>query len=239
MKPVTLLAVDDEKFVLSSLKRLFREPKYTLYTASTTDEALEILEQHEIGVILCDYKMEPLRGTDFLEITRKKWPDISRILLTGYFNSQIAQSSLQKGAVYRFITKPWNDDDLKVTVENSWRRYQLVRQNRELLKLIRSQNDHLKHLTSNLKHVIENRIEKTVKSKDAVKAKKIQLQITHSLIKGLGQSKSLKEIFKTVLTELQKLIPFDDASVVVELSPDKFTLLHQNNISSEEKVLTP
>lgn len=227
MNKISLLILDDEKNVLSSLKRLFRGPQYDLHLASSPQEALEILGHKDIGIIISDYKMGPMKGTDFLAITKKKWPAISRILLTGYFNSQIAQSSLQEGEVYRFMTKPWNDDDLIMTVKNSWKRHQLLKQNQSLLTVIKSQNRHLRHLTLNLKQVIENRIEKTAQSERAIRAKKIQLQISHSIIKGLGHAKNLKEIFKIILRELHKLVPFDDASIIVELNNHTHHLLKQ------------
>ncbi len=228
MNKISMLILDDESHVLSALKRLFHSPKYEVFTAQAIPQAIEIIEQYpSVGIIICDQKLGEEKGTDFLSLTKAKWPDISRILLTGYFNSQIAEDSLLKGEVYRFVTKPWNDDDLIMTVETSWQRHELLKQNRELLNLIRSQNDHLKHLGLNLKQVIENRIEKTVQSQKAVHAKKIQLQITHSLIKGLSYATNLKEIFKIILKELKKLIPFDSASIVVQMSPHHTLLVNQ------------
>ena len=227
MDKITMLIVDDEQYVLSALKRLFHSPKYEVFCAQDPANALELLEKNpHIGVIVCDQKLGENEGTDFFAKTKATHPDISRVLLTGYFNSQIAQNSLLKGEVYRFVTKPWNDDDLMMTVENSWKRYELLNQNRKLLNLIRSQNEHLNHLTLNLKNVIENRIERTVQSQKAIRAKKIQLQITHTLIKRLSRCKNLKEIFKTVLIELKKLIPFDTASIVVQLNPNQYLLLN-------------
>ncbi|MBI2646073.1 MAG: response regulator [Deltaproteobacteria bacterium] len=230
MNKISMLILDDEQYVLSALKRLFHSPKYDIFTAATTPQAIEILEKYPaIGIIICDQKLGDDKGTDFLSLTKTKWPDISRILLTGYFNSQIAEDSLLKGEVYRFVSKPWNDDDLRMTVETSWQRHELLKQNRELLNLIRSQNDHLKHLGLNLKQVIENRIEKTVQSQSAIQSKKIQLQITHSLIKGLSHATSLKEIFKIILKELKKLIPFDSASIIVQMGPHHHLLLNQKS----------
>ena len=230
MNKISMLILDDEQYVLSALKRLFHSPKYEVFTATTPSQAIEILEKTPtLGIIVCDQKLGSEKGTEFLSLTKTKWPDISRILLTGYFNSQIAADSLLKGEVYRFISKPWNDEDLIMTVETSWQRHELLKQNRELLNLIRSQNDHLKHLTLNLKQVIENRIEKTVQSQKAIQDKKIQLQITHSLIKGLSHATSLKEIFKIILKELKKLVPFDRASILVRLGPEHHLLLNQKS----------
>ncbi len=230
MNKISMLILDDEQYVLSALRRLFHSSKYEVFTATTPSQAIEIIQKNTmIGIIICDQKLGDEKGTDFLSLTKAKWPDISRILLTGYFNSQIAEDSLLKGEVYRFVSKPWNDNDLVMTVETSWQRHELLKKNRELLNLIRSQNDHLKHLTLNLKQVIENRIEKTVQSQKAVHAKKIQLQITHSLIKGLSHATSLKEIFKIILKELKKLVPFDRASILVRFSPNHHLLLNQKS----------
>ena len=229
MEKISLLILDDEQYVLSALKRLFRTPKYELFTAQSPDQALEILKAKDIGVMICDQRLgHNTQGTDFLEQTKQQYPEISRILLTGYFSSQIAKQSVAKSEVYRFLTKPWNDEDLRITVDNSWQRHKLMKQNRDLINVIRSQNDHFEHLTKNLKSVIENRIDRTVQSKNAIRAKKTQLQITHALIKGLGRSKNLQEIFKIVVKELQKLIPFDAASIVVEVNPHHYFLITSN-----------
>ena len=227
MNKISLLVLDDEKYVLSSLKRLFRHPKYDVHIASTAHEALQILEKQSIGVIIADYKMDTMDGAIFFSITKKKWPELSRILLTGYFDTQIAEKSLEMGEIYRFLTKPWNDHELRMTVENAWKRHELLKQNKELLKVVRSQNEHLIHLTLNLKKIIENRIEKTVRSKEAIRAKKIQLQITHTLIKRLSQSKNLKDIFRIILKELIKLIPFDDARIIVGIHQNQHYLLRR------------
>ncbi len=121
MNSISILIIDDEKNVMSSLQRLFHDPKYKIFTATHPKDALTILQQNEIGIMICDYKLNETTGTDFLAETIPKWPDISRILLTGYFNSQIASHSLNKGEVYRFITKPWNDNELVQTIHASWK----------------------------------------------------------------------------------------------------------------------
>ncbi len=218
MNKISLLILDDEQYVLSSLKRLFHSEKYELFTVQKSKDALKILEERPIGVIICDQKLHgTMDGTDFLSIVKKRWPDSSRILLTGYFNSQIAKNSILKGEVYRFISKPWNDEDLKMAIDNSWKRYELLKQNRELLNVIRSQNDHLKHLSLNLKNVIENRIDRLVQSQSAIRSKKIQLQIVHALIKGLNRSKTFNDIFLIVKKALKKLVQFDELSILVQM----------------------
>lgn len=235
MDKISLLILDDESLVLSSLKRLFHSAQYDVHTAQTPEEALALLKKNLIGVIICDQKLHNGEGTDFLAQVKKKWPDISRILLTGFFNSQIAQSSLLKGEVYRFITKPWNDDDMRITVENSWKRFMLLKQNRKLTKLIQSQNNQLKHIGLNLKNAIENRIEKMVGSQKAIEAKKIQLKITHSLIKGLNRSKNFKEINQIILKELKKLLQFEHANMAVQESQ---TQLEPRIVKGNKKYLS-
>jgi nitrogen-specific signal transduction histidine kinase/FixJ family two-component response regulator len=223
---IPLLIVDDEKYVLSSLTRLFHDrEKYEVHTAANEQEALEILEQHPIGVMICDQKLGSQSGTEFLKKTRGKWPDISRILLTAFYNFQMAEDLVSNAGVYRFISKPWNDDDLISSVENSWKRYQLIKQNQELLKQIQTENFHFKERAQNLKQKIEERITKTTESKKAIEAKKIQLEITYALLKGLSRSKNLNEIFKIILKELKKLIAFDDANIVVQLNREHYELI--------------
>lgn len=228
MDKISLLILDDESLVLSSLNRLFRAPKYAVYTAQTPEEAFTHLEHHTIGVIICDQRLKDTQGTDFFATVKKKWPDVSRILLTGYFNSQIAQSSLLKGEVYRFITKPWNDDDMKIAIENSWKRHILLKENRALLNVIQSQNNHLHHLSLNLKQVVENRIAKMIQYQKDIQSKKIQLQIIHFLIKGLTRAKNFKEINQIVFKELKKLIHFDSGQIIMQKTVEKPQVVYES-----------
>jgi len=109
----TILCVDDEVNILNSLERLFRKEGYRSLTANNGPGALRIPEEnHEIHPVIPDQRMPGMSGTEFLAIVREKYPDIFRIVLTGYTEVDAITEAINKGHIYKFILKPWNDQNL-------------------------------------------------------------------------------------------------------------------------------
>ena len=132
MKNISVLLVDDDKGILNSLKRLFIDEGYVLYTAQSGEEGLKILEKEKIDLIISDQKMPGMNGLEFLEKTIEKYPDMIRIILTGHAELSDAIRAVNSGCVYKFIQKPWNNDDLKITVRRALEQYDLIMKNRDL-----------------------------------------------------------------------------------------------------------
>lgn len=152
-----LLFVDDEENILSSLTRLFRREGYGIFTATSGAAGLEILKQQKISLILSDQRMPEMIGAEFLRLSREIVPDAVRIMLTGHSDINAAMEAINNGGVYRFITKPWDDEEIKLTVRDALRNYELVHENMELLELTRRQNAELKDLNQNLEKKVEER----------------------------------------------------------------------------------
>jgi DNA-binding NtrC family response regulator len=112
----TLLCVDDEEFILTALQRLFKQD-YDVKTASSGAEALEILRNQHIHVVISDQRMPEMGGVDLLRHARNLSPSTMRILLTGYADLSATIDSVNKGEVFRFITKPWKNDILRDSVK--------------------------------------------------------------------------------------------------------------------------
>lgn len=147
--PVHILFVDDEKNILNSLERLFFDENFDILTAPSGEEALTILKTYsDIGVIVSDQRMPGLCGVDFLEKVKEIAPDALRILLTGYADISTSIDVINRGEAYKYITKPWNDDELIMTIRESVHRYSLLKKNQILSKNVKRQNNELKHLTS-------------------------------------------------------------------------------------------
>jgi len=145
MKP-TILFVDDEENILSSLVRLFRKEDYDLLTATGGEEGLKIVESRDISLVISDHMMPGMTGVDFLTRVKDISPDTIRIMLTGYADLEAAISAINKGEVYRFISKPWNDEELKLTVRQSLDYRDLVLKNRSLTRTVKKQYEVLKGL---------------------------------------------------------------------------------------------
>jgi response regulator RpfG family c-di-GMP phosphodiesterase len=153
----TILFVDDEENILRSLERLFRKEGYDILTANSGEEGLRKLDENGISVIVSDQRMPGMTGSEFLRRSRKISPDSIRIMLTGYADINATMDAINKGEVYRFITKPWDDDEIKLIIRDVLRYYELINENKRLFKLTQEQNAELLDLNQNLEKKVEER----------------------------------------------------------------------------------
>ncbi len=158
-----ILFVDDEREILSSLKRLFINDPYKVFTAESGFDALKLLEKEEIDVIVTDQRMPQMDGIEFLRRARVCSPDSIRIFFTGYADINNAIDSINKGEVYRYIAKPWHDDELKFTIHDAVELKKLKNENKNLLELTKKQNLCLKDLNKNLEQKVEAQTKKILK----------------------------------------------------------------------------
>jgi diguanylate cyclase (GGDEF)-like protein/PAS domain S-box-containing protein len=118
----TLLLVDDEPGIRAALTRMLRSDGYRILTASGGAEALELLAVNRVQVIISDQRMPGMSGTEFLNIVKQLYPDTVRIILSGYTDLQVVTESVNQGAVFKFLTKPWDDTLLREQVRDAFRR---------------------------------------------------------------------------------------------------------------------
>ncbi len=158
-EPATLLFVDDEANILSSLKRLFRPLGYRILTAESGAAGLQVFEQNAIDLVISDMRMPEMNGAQFLEQVRAKWPDAIRILLTGYADVGSTIAAINKGEIYRYIAKPWDENDIVLTVKHALERKNLEQEKQRLEALTLKQNEELKDLNANLETKVKQRTE--------------------------------------------------------------------------------
>lgn len=136
-RKVRLLYLDDEINNLNSFKAAFRRD-YTIFTAVNVEEAMAILEKEDLQVIITDQRMPDMTGVEFLESIIDKYPEPIRMLLTGYTDVGSVIDAINKGQVYRYITKPWNEEELRISIDNAYQFYitrrELKEKNQELSK---------------------------------------------------------------------------------------------------------
>ncbi len=155
---VKVLCVDDEANVLKALRRLFMDEEYEVITAESGDEALALIEQEApVHVVISDYRMPQMDGVDFLKHVYEKWPDTIRIVLSGYADTASVVEAINEGHIYKFIPKPWNDDELKVTISKAVDLFFLKQENMMLSNDLQDANEELKQLNENLEKVVEER----------------------------------------------------------------------------------
>ncbi|HJV53971.1 MAG TPA: EAL domain-containing protein, partial [Noviherbaspirillum sp.] len=121
----TLLVVDDDAHVISSLCRLLRQDGYRILCAGSAAEAFDLLARQPAHVILCDQRMPVMEGTEFLSKVKDLYPDTIRIILSGYTDLQCVIDAINCGSVYRFFTKPWDDQQLRDNIRAAFRQYWL------------------------------------------------------------------------------------------------------------------
>lgn len=155
----TLLFVDDEVNILSSLKRLFRPGGYRIFTAESGAQGLEILQHEAVDLVVSDMRMPEMNGAQFLEQVNAGWPDTIRILLTGHAEMGATIDAINKGHIYRYISKPWEDNDILLAIQQALHQKKLELANQGLEELTRKQNEELKDLNANLEAKVNARTE--------------------------------------------------------------------------------
>lgn len=141
-----MLIVDDEEANLRTLDRLFRE-EYTVFTASSGAEALRLLEQHDVAILITDQRMPEMTGIELLGKTAKLRPQMVRILLTGYTDVGSLIEAINCGLVYRYLTKPWNNDDLRLTVSRALEHHEVMKSQHWLRRANERLQARLKEIT--------------------------------------------------------------------------------------------
>jgi DNA-binding NtrC family response regulator len=126
-----IMIVDDEAANLRLLERLFRND-YTVITAESGEEALKLLEQHDVALLIADQRMPGMTGIELLQHTAPMRPHMVRIILTGYTDVEALVEAINGGYVYKYVTKPWNNDELRLTVSRALEHYETNRARHEL-----------------------------------------------------------------------------------------------------------
>jgi response regulator RpfG family c-di-GMP phosphodiesterase len=119
----SILIVDDEKVILNTLQRTFRR-EYNVFSALNGEDALSIMEQNDIDLIIADHLMPDMTGTELLKRASKKYPETIRIILSAYPDEKPFMDAVDTGHVHRYITKPWELEDVKSAVKEGIQTYE-------------------------------------------------------------------------------------------------------------------
>ena len=153
----TVLFVDDEVNILRALQRLLRSEDMNVLCASRAEEALEALSRNLVQVVVSDQRMPEMSGVDLLSRVRERWPDVVRMMLTGYTEMDVAVDAINRGEIYRLITKPWNDDELRATIRQAFDHADLKAEIKRLNQVTREQNFKLQDMNRNLEAKVRER----------------------------------------------------------------------------------
>ena len=153
----TVLLVDDEESILNSLRRLLRGQPYDVLLAGSGAQALEIMAAQPVDLVMTDARMPAMDGATLLAETHRLYPATSRILLTGYADLTMIIKAINEGQIHRYISKPWNDDELLLILRQSLEHQFSDRERLRLEQLTREQNDQLKALNATLEKRVLSR----------------------------------------------------------------------------------
>jgi FixJ family two-component response regulator len=128
----TLLLVDDEENIAAALTRLLRRDGYKILRANSGHDGLQLLHENEVGVIISDQRMPGMTGVEFLSEVKKRYPETARMVLSGYTDLNSVTDAINRGEVYKFLTKPWNDDLLRENVAEAFDYFELKSENKRL-----------------------------------------------------------------------------------------------------------
>lgn len=153
----TLLCVDDEENILAALKRLFRRDGYRVLTATSGEEGLAILAVESVDLIISDMRMPVMDGATFLREAADRWPDVMRILLTGYADMTATVTAINEAAIFQYINKPWDDEDLRQRVVQALTIRMYQQDKLRLERLTEQHNEELQRLNATLEQRVAER----------------------------------------------------------------------------------
>jgi len=142
---ITVLYVDDEVNNLNSFKASFRRV-FRVLTADSAAAAKKLLSENEVHVIVSDQRMPDMTGIQFLESIISDHPDPIRMLLTGYADINAVIDAINKGQIYKYFSKPWNEEELKINIEKAYEIYRLKKDNEDLTEKLVDANEKMEFL---------------------------------------------------------------------------------------------
>ncbi len=255
-----LLLVDDEESILKALRRVFRKEPYTIYTASSGQEGLNILKEAKepFSLIISDQRMPRVSGTQFLEQAKELSPETIRILLTGYSDLDAIIDAVNSGGIHRYLTKPWNGSELLIQIRQSLEQYELAAENRRLLELIKTQNRKLNEINKDLEKKVSERSKEIIEKNkrlsrlnrelenslyNTVRALGTLVGTHHPSLAGHGRRVSIlsREIAQSLGLPEKEVTEIDIAALLHDIGkigfPKKLLEYRQNKWDSQDREL--
>jgi len=188
----TLLLVDDEEEITAAVVRLLRGDGYNILRAQSAKEGLELLTQHTVGVIVSDQRMPEMTGVEFFSQVRELYPKTIRMVLSGYADLNSVTDAINRGAVYKFLTKPWENDTLRVSILEAFFHYELIMEEERLAVEIQIGNKQLERISQELAALVE------------LKESRIQHLSYYDVLTGLPNRLLFHDRLEQVLEQAQR-----------------------------------
>jgi len=184
-----VLFVDDEVNILKAVKRLLRNESWEVLCAGRPQEALELLDTSAVQVVVSDQRMPEMSGVDLLSAVRERHPDVVRMMLTGYTEMNVAVEAINRGEIFRLITKPWNDEELKATLRQAFDHFDLKEEIKRLNQVTREQNFKLQDMNRNLEYKVRERTKQVAEKHHELRTAYVQT------IRALAEAVDAKDAY--------------------------------------------
>jgi YesN/AraC family two-component response regulator len=220
MSPPQILLVDDEPNILKALQRLLFEEDYEVHSAGSGEAGLEILQSQPVDLIISDYRMPGLTGIEFFRRARQIQPGAIRIILSGFAEINSLTEAINEGNIYKFIFKPWNDEDLKTTIKLALEQKLLLEENRSLTSELQDKNQQLEEFNRQLEQKVAERTQELQQHNRILNLSQEILEQVPVGVVGMGQdgvvvlmnSQARQHFFPGIGCEVETVLPPDLAS---------------------------
>jgi signal transduction histidine kinase len=219
-----LLIIDDEIEITKSISRQFRK-KYNVFSATSAKEGMAIMEKEHIQVILSDQRMPEMTGVDFFSIIKDKYPDALKLLLTGYSDIEAVIGAINEGQVFRYVTKPWNPEELESIVKEAFEKYELITNNRRLMLTLQHSNvrleEKVKIRTSELE-MLNSRLSDLNKEKNSYIG-----MVAHDLRNPIGMAEAFSGMLLEDFDTLTKSSQLEYIELINKRCSFSLNLIHE------------
>lgn len=212
----TVLFVDDEDNILSALKRTFRRDAFDVLTAEGGEAGLELLRQHDVSVIVSDQRMPGMIGAEFLSRSRELRPHAIRLMLTGYSDVETATQAINEGGIHRFVTKPWDDTDLRFVLHEAIKRFELEERNRQLSLELQAANEDLERRVEERTREVRVALEENRQLTALLQRRVKELEGRDRIARQLLEFHSLEDNLEVMAQVVCDALEFDDVAFFVD-----------------------
>lgn len=212
----TILFVDDEPNILTALKRAMRKEDFRVLTADSGAAGIEILTRNDVSVIVSDQNMPGMVGAEFLAKSKELAPHAVRMMLTGYSDIETATRAINEGEISRFITKPWNDEDLALILHDAIRRFNLEGENRGLAQKLSQVNADLENKVRERTHELQTALDENVALTSKLELRVRELEGRDRISRYLLELRPLKEALQMIAETISEVLELGQVSIYLE-----------------------